>query len=73
MTIKLDNEHHELSTISGLLDQLSAIDLETKCDALLPIFVELAARLEILREVDELDIYEFKHALGHIVDGDVAE
>ena len=54
--IELDHEHDELSTTFGVLEQLSAIDLETKRDALLPIFVELAVRLEILCEIDALEI-----------------
>ena len=48
--IELDNEHDGLSTIFGVLEQLSAIDLETKRDTRLPV-VELSAKLEIHCEI----------------------
>ena len=55
--VELDNEHDELSTIFGVLEHLFAIDFETERDALRPISVELAVRLEILCEIVALEVY----------------
>ena len=44
--IELENQDDKLSTIFGVLEQLSAIDLETRRDGLLAIFDELAVGLE---------------------------
>ena len=64
--------------IFNVLEQLSAIDLETKRDALLPIFVELAVRLEIRCEIGASEILceindLFNHLLEQRADDDVAD
>ena len=60
----------------GVLEQLSAIDLETERDKPLPIVDDIAARLEILCELDALEILceidEFENVLEQMVDDDVA-